>query len=491
MRRGWRTVLAILLAGCTASGPLSAKQALPVVPFVPGDAFVWPLAPTLDGWLIGGSGYTTGYAPPWGVTPGLGLGAILLPSITAAHTVMPGILPWPPPPVAAPFPLWMGASDVEAHASDVASVPVPALVNAPAPPSDTSGRPGPLYLGPSAYPVLPTWTKIGPTLIPPPVATEWPNTPFYLSPWGPMAWKTGPLPPNVPLVALGFPTADGTPVAQAFFLPWVRVTKGVQEIILWDFVTRALHRVPSLIPYAGQTFAGATQRDGLLLTASPTASGFLKLVDLLTGGIDLFPEITDAVPEINGNLSWKGWFMVYTALHEGRRQVHLFDRRSRTIDRLARLNRGGPCFAPAVDQMARLIAYITIRNGQQDLYLYDTVSGLVDPLPALNTPDDEFAPFLSDDGRWLVFLRGTVGTGVGRILLYDRATGGLDPLPDLNAVGPFLTTGISATGISGDGLVINAVVTRDGRRRGVVYLRPSGLIDPIPEVNDTAEAVYF
>jgi hypothetical protein len=484
MTGGWRTFLAILLAGCTASGPLSAKQALPAVPYSPTAAYEWPLWPTADGRLIGGSGYTTGYDGPWGISPGLGIGAVLLPSLTAAHTLMPGILPWPPPPVAGPFPLWVSASDVEAHASDVPTVPVPALVNAPAHPSDTSGQPGPLYLGPSPYPVRPTWTKMGPTLVPPQSYTAWPQAAFHLSPWGPVIWQPGPLPSNTPLVPLGFPPADGTPISQGTFLPWVRVIRGTQELVLWDVVTRTLHRVPSLIPLAAATFAGATQRDGLLLTASPTASGVLKLVDLLTGGLDLFPEITNAVPELDGNLSWKGWFIVYTALHEGRRQVHLFDRRTRTIDRLSRLNGAAECFGAATDQMARLIVYVTIRDGQQDLGLYDTATGLVDPLPAVNSENDEFAPFLSDDGRWLLFIRKVAG--IGRILLYDRATSAIDPLVELNTLGDY-----STTGITGDGLIINATVTRNGRRRGVVYVRPSGFIDPIPEVNDTADDVYF
>jgi hypothetical protein len=325
---------------------------------------------------------------------------------------------------------------------------------------------------------------MGPTLIPPPSYTEWPQAAFHLSPWGPVVWKAGPVPAGTQLVDLGFPTADGTPVSQGNFLPWVRQIKGTQDLVLWDFVTRTLHRVPSLIPLEGVPFAGATQRDGLLLTAAPTPDGVLKLIDLISGGIDPLPEITDAVPDINGNLAWKGWFIAYTALHGGRRQVALFDRRTRTINHLARLNGQAENFAPATDQMARTLAYVTIRGGQPDLAVYDTVTGLCDPLPAVNTSADEFAPFLSDDGRWLVFIRKVAG--VGRILLYDRLTGAIDPLPELNTLGDY-----TAVGITTDGLVITASVTRDGRRQGVLYLRPSGWIDPLPEVNDTAEAVYF
>lgn len=502
MRRGWRTILAILLAGCSASGPMTTKQALPVVSFDPSAAYEWPLLPTPDGWLVGGSGYATGYGWPWGVTPGLGIGAVLLPSVTAAHTVMPGILPWPPPPVAGPFPLWVSASDVEAHASDIPTVPVLAMYNVepsalPTPSGSDSAasdaqaspipRPSPLVLGPSPYPVRPTWTKMGPTLIPPQVYTEWPKAAFHLSPWGPVVWQPGPLPSNTPLVPLGFPPADGTPVAQAYFLPWVRIIRGTPDVVLWDFVTRTLHRVPSLIPMDGFTFFGVAQRDGLLFVSSRTPSHHCKLVDLLTGGIDPLPELTDNVPEFNGNLSWRGWFIAYTAQNEGRLRVHLFDRRTRTINRLSHLNGPDDCFAPAVDQMARTIAYVTIRNGQRDIRLYDTITGLVDPLPAVNTGVPEFAPFLSDDGRWMVFIR--LEDGIGRIRLYDRATGAIDPLPELNTIGDYTAVGI--TGLSGDGLVINAAVMRHGHRQGVVYLRPSGFIDPIPEVNDTAEDVYF
>jgi hypothetical protein len=342
----------------------------------------------------------------------------------------------------------------------------------------------PPMVGPSTYPVNPAWTKMGPTLAPTGVPNGWPTDPFTLLPWGPVTWKTGPLPDNKALVALGFPPADGTPLSQANFQPWIRIIRGQTDVVLWDFVSRALHRVPSLIPLSDRLAAGITQRDGMLLITVPDPSGLLKLVDLLTGGIDTLPEIQEVDPAFNGNLSWRGWFIVYTTLHEGRRQVALFDRRTRTINRLSRLNGNKECFAPAIDQMGRNITFVTIRNGQQDIAIYDTITGLTDPLPAVNTDANEFAPYLSDDARWLVFIRGA--DQCGRILIYDRLTGGIDPLPDLNTLCHFRTTGLTT-----DGLVIGVTYLQDGHRRGALYLRPSGLIDPLPEVNDSVDQVYF
>ena len=503
-------VLASLALSCSTPVPLHAQQATPVIPFAPTAANDWPIWQTPTGFLVGGSGYVVGGVGPLGVTPGLGIGAVLLPSrLPGSWLSFPGEIPWPPPAfLPGTFPVWANASEVEAHASDVGNVLVPAPilptpVPTPSPPplgasaseqaayasdleayaSDraaTAARPR--LFGPSPVPAMLQWSKMGVTALLPPAYTEWPKPPFMLPPWGPVtvhpkAWLID----NVPML-LGFPTADGTPVSQGNFQPFIRRYKGITDIVLFDYVTRALLLPPSLIPTV--TANGVSARDGLLLIGRPSVSGALQLLDLLTGGYDPLPELQDANPQVNGNLTLKGAFIPYTAGPAGQRRVHLFDRRTRLVDRLSHLNVGDENFAPAADQLAHVLAYVTLHRGQTDLAIYNTATGLVDPLPAVNTSANESIPTLDDSGRWLSFL--TDRTGTSQALLYDRYTRSIDTLPELNRLGPVVDVGITS-----DALVVYAVVVQDGHDRAVLYLRPSGFIDPLPEVNLPDAVITF
>jgi hypothetical protein len=58
MRRGWRSLLAACLAGCTTMTPLHAQQVNPQIPFVGDRSNQWPLWPLPTGWLVGGSGFS-------------------------------------------------------------------------------------------------------------------------------------------------------------------------------------------------------------------------------------------------------------------------------------------------------------------------------------------------------------------------------------------------------------------------------------------------
>ncbi|MBC7541268.1 MAG: hypothetical protein H7338_00905 [Candidatus Sericytochromatia bacterium] len=505
MRSQRRLLVGLLVAGCASPlpGPMRAQQIYPGVPYVPQSAYEWPLERTVDGWLVGGSGYTTGGFGPWGITPGLGLGAILFPSR------LPGS--WlgfggdhPPPPVPffpGPFPVWTGSDAAAAHASDYTAGPYPvALPSLPDPSSSdrtVTTTPATAGFGPdgrgsvvvpsvsglSTQASLARWTKIALTFLPAPVVTVWPEAPFHLSPWGPVVYRPGPTPSPSPVVPLGFPPADGTPVSQGNFLALLRRYRGISDVVLYDFVTRALHVPPSAImPF--QDVFGTTTREGLLLIARPDALGTLKLIDLLTGGIDPLPELNDATSDLNGNLSWKGEFISYTVGTGTNRRVRLFDRRTRLVDPLARLNADTENFAPAVALQGRILAFVTTRNGNPDIAIYDTITGLFDPLRGVNTSAAETVPNISDSAQFLVYITDASGRPAAR--LYNRATGGIDTLPELNSLGP-----IANVNITTDGLFIYAAVLIAGRTKVVIYARPSGFIDPLPAVNLPGADVTF
>ncbi|MBC7544623.1 MAG: hypothetical protein H7338_18025, partial [Candidatus Sericytochromatia bacterium] len=181
-----RLLVGLLITGCSSPGVMRAQQVYPGAPYVPGVPYDWPLAPAPDGWLVGGSGYTTGHLWPWGITPGFGQGAILFPSRLSGRWLGFGG-DYPPPPVPffpGPFPVWAGSDVVAAHASDYTAGPYPValpslpdrsssdrtVTTTPATAGFTPDGRGsvvvPSVSGLSTQASLARWTKMGLTFLP-------------------------------------------------------------------------------------------------------------------------------------------------------------------------------------------------------------------------------------------------------------------------------------------------------------------------------------
>jgi hypothetical protein len=497
----------LLGGGCLGDSPMGLQDVCPptpVVAFVPGRPWQWPLFPTGDGMLIGGSGYVAGYDWPACVSPGLGLGALLFPSILAgSRIVLAGTFPLPRP-VVPPLLLWQppapetgaqpspspSAADGGAAASpapagsDRDATPSPAPTSSPSPmkpPTPASPPPGP-GVG---------WSKMGLTpvgaLTPLPV----PKDGYLFTPWGPVTGQPGPLPSDVPVMNLGFPTPDGTPVVTPF-ITWFQLVGDRFKITLLDMVAHLIFTPPSLIP--SRLNLPMRVYPPVLLIGPFATEGRLALLDMLTGGVDPLSEL----PPVNStalfagaSMSQQGAFIVYATLFavdpatEGGAagvrsvdsQIQIFDRRTRMINRLAHLNRFGPLIEPDIDPYARYIVATIVRPGVgRDILLYDLITGLVDPLPEVNTDEPETFPTVSACARYIAFVR---NRAAGRKLyIFDRLTRGLDSVPDLDVLGPIVQGGISA-----DGTLISITFFQAGELKRVLYDRRTGMIDPLPELN--------
>jgi hypothetical protein len=460
-------VLALLLASaCGPDRQLRASSSVnPVIPFVGREPVEWPLWPMAEGWLVGGSGYRAGRGGPDRVTPGLGLPALLFPSRrTGSWLAFPGVIEVNP--IDPTFPVWSGDATDSGNGPPE---PSGSDGGAQARPSASPSRaPSPEPLPTPPVPVV-AWTKMGDTLLPRPVVEAWPDAPVHLSPWGPVTLGHWSPPENRPVLAMGFPVAGGTPVAEFRGKVFLRAIGGATDVVHFDFLTRTLHPLVgfpiSLVPRS------VSERNGLYLFT--LSNGSIALVDQVS-------ESFDPLPEVTGNAEYRPTHRVeslfYTVVADGRRQVHVFDRRTRMIDRLSRLNAGRDVFDSAPSRYGRLLAVTLQRDGHTDLALYDTVTGLLDPLPAINTPGNERFPDLDESGRWLAYVTDAPGRQEARV--FDRLTGGIDVLPEVNVQAPILD--IDHTG---DSYLIYFAYERAGRRRVAAYVRPSGIIDPLPEVN--------
>lgn len=391
------TILASLSCGSSPDG--SMHSAADGVAFRAGTKTQWPLWPTRDGWLIGGTGYTTGYAPPEGVAPGLGHGLVLLPDGTPRK-------------------------------------------DKPKPDQAETVR-------------------------------------ELATPWGGVRFEAGPLPEAG--VLLGFPPADGTPVAGPF-VPILRQRGPQVEVLLFDAVSRSVQR-PTATLALNNPIGIRMSGNILLLTFADPDQPHL-LVDILSGALDPLTGLDDALPGIKANLSAQARWLAYTAGKAGERRIQLFDRQSRMIDRLERLNRGGDHFFPVFDQWVRQVVYVANLAGQTDVHLYDTLAGLVDTLPRLNSTANELGPAISDSGRWLSFISDR--SGVAAAAVYDLATEALEDVPEINALGP-----VRRLRLTPDGQKLHASVLVDGRLRFVIYDRASHFVDPVPEVNAADADVFF
>lgn len=231
----------------------------------------------------------------------------------------------------------------------------------------------------------------------------------------------------------------------------------------------------------------------VLLIGPFATEGRLRLVDLVSGGVDPLPEL----PPINSTALFAGATMcqggaliayatirsVETATTQAApasdvtSTVQLFDRRTRTIDRLATLNSNGPLIEPWIEPWGRYIAVTLVRSGlDRDVLLYDLVTGLVDPLPEVNTAEPESFPTLSAGARFMAFVR-TTATG-RRLFVFDRLTRTIDPLTDLESVGQIVQGGIAP-----DGYTISITPVVGGHLQRILYDRRTGMIDPLPELN--------
>jgi hypothetical protein len=304
------------------------------------------------------------------------------------------------------------------------------------------------------------------------------------SPWGPVSLLPKPPGPDVPVYPLGFPPADGTPVTKTEFFVAVQRSGDQSKVTLFDFTTRTLHAPPSLDAITDVT--SALGGGGILLVARASSPSTLVLVDLLTGGLDVLPELADSTPGANGNFDQRAAHIVYTRGAVDSREVAIFDRRTRLNDFLQRLNAGNlDVFTPNVDAQSRCIAVTRRRPGADaDLAIYDTITGLVDPLPAVNTPANEQGPFFDWSARWMAYVSDAGGTA--HALIYDRFTAGIDDLPELRHLGP-----VQKVRLSRDGHILAIQVLQAGQRRVYFYVRASGIIDPVPELNRTADETFF
>lgn len=381
--------------------------------FVPGAPNEWPLWPTGDGWLIGGSGYVTGLSVPFGVAPGLGLGALLLSSRLEGRLYG---LPLPSP---------KQKDEEEKKAS-----PSPAPTPLPSPP-------------------------VG----------------FLLTPWGEVKLKAG---PELGAPYWGFPPADGTPVSEGDFQTFIRVRGDDQDSFLFETRSRNLFR-PSTFEFLGP-FVDTSERSSVVLVSLIGLGGPLALVDLLTGAFDSLDEMEDVTEATTGSMSRDGWFIAYAAGEPGKRRIHLFDRGTRMVNRLAHLATGDEVFDPELNLDGRWLFLVRAVHGQLDLALYDTVTGHLDPLPRANSSADDYSPSTDGWGHSLAFI--TERTGVPEARIYDRGTQGLDSLPEVNALGPILQLSLTS-----DGRYLYVVVPVEGGTRAYRYDRVSRFIDSLPEVN--------
>jgi hypothetical protein len=440
-----RTTCLVLAAGLTAclQAPptLRAQASGPLIRHVPASATDWPLFADDSGWLVGGSGYTADRPPLSGLRPALGIGSLLLPSRrTGTRESWPGELKAPPPPVPATTPLWTSAGPGAAPAA--------------------------------AFPATP-WTKMGVTRLSRPLPTPWPAPPWLATDWGPVTlWRPA---PGASTLDLGFPPADGTPLAAALSQVFTRRQAGTVAAVLFDFASRTVQPVPSLETLEAADRIKGGGRTVYVFGARP--GGPVLVVDTLTGGIDPLPELRSEGDIAYGSPAANG-MIVYECGPAGQRQVHLFDRRQRLIDRLGRLNRLPDAAQPSANATVRWIVFSWLNRDQRDLAVYDTLTGQVDPLPEINTAGDEIFPYLDGDGRSILY-RTTVEGRVA-VRLFDRMTRAIDPLPELNGLGLIINAKMPP-----DGLVIFArIQTGPDEGRIVAYQRPSGFIDPLPELNE-------
>jgi hypothetical protein len=455
-----------LLIGCSGAPTMQTSGAGPVVPYVPQGDWTWPLLPTADGWLVGGSGYVSGFDWPVGVSPGLGLGALLIPSHpTGRLWGFAGELP-PPQRYLAPRLLW----------------PLPTPSGSPAPrPSAASGQPTPAP-GPTPLdltgPLAPAWTKAGPSLVSLPQHVPWPPSPWTMSPWGPVAMQPGPRPSGVPLLDLGFPPADGMPEMLTYGVPWFFFGDrgpGIEVVVL-DLISRTVFRPPTL---QGQGMQIVIDYLPPMALAGPAVgTGHVRLIDLLTGSEDPLPEIPpiDAATLLGGaHMTQYGEAIVFATNEGGRHRIHLFDRRTRQTLRLERLNLGRQLDNPAIDWFGSCIL-ATAAGADSDVVLYDTRTGLVDPLPGVNTPANEETGDLTVNGEIIAYTTDAPGHREAR--LYDRRTGTIDTLPDVNRLGPIVTLRCS-----NDAALIVPIYVVDRQLRIAIYDRHTGMIDPLPALN--------
>ena len=337
--------------------------------------------------------------------------------------------------------------------------------------AEAEGTPGPAAHGPPPPPLW-RWTKTGLTALPPPVCEAWPRPPWFLAPWGPVPLRPGPLPDQAPPLALGFPTADGTPVVHATWQAFLRRRAGVAAVWLFDFLTRALLQPPNTdrLPQ----IAEIAQRDRVLVISGPDRSDPVRLFDLLTGAYDPLPEVVGSITD--DALSRDAEFIFYTDPGGAQPGVRLFDRRQRLVDPLARLNRLGRMAAGGIDAYGRELAATWQHGNHLDVVLYDTLTGLIDVLPEVNTGANEFSPRLDDSGRFLIYL--TSAPGRLEVRLFDRLHRAIDPLPEANTLAP-----ITQLDITPDGLILVLGHPVAGRQHAALYLRPSGILDLLPEVN--------
>jgi hypothetical protein len=463
--------LVLAVSGCAVGPPLQIQQAVPqpAVAFVPDTPWHWPIWPTADGRLIGGSGFVTGIVGPTAVTPGLGLGALLLPSILGGrHLSLPGPIPsWRP--VLPPQIVWEPAAGESDRAAGVSS---------------DQGATAAAAAGDEWR-----WSKAGLTPIGPQRRLPLPEAPYLTEPWGPVTGEPGPWPSGKPLLDLGFPTADGTPVVTPF-ITWFQLSGDRFRITLLDVVGGQVFTPPSIL--ANKLNLPMAVDPPSLLIGPFATEGRLRLVDLLTGGIDPLPEL----PPINSTaifagatMSQRASLIAYATVAGGpagsqaatpgqvASQVQLFDRRTRMIDRLQKLNSNGQLIEPAIDALGRFIAVTAVRPGRErDVLLYDLVTGLVDPLPEVNTGEPESFPTLCAGARFMAFVR-TEPSG-RRLFLFDRLTRAIDSLPDLASLGPIVQGGITP-----DGFSIAITYVAGGALRRIAYDRRTGMIDPLPELN--------
>lgn len=470
----WRAVLAsAVVVGCGQD--LVLRQAAapnPAIPFVGHESWEWPVWPLTAGWLTGGSGYRAGWGGPFDVTPGLGMPLVLFPSRrVGSWMVFPGVIEinpidphfavWYEPPPQPPKPLKDdGGTATGAGASEAVTSPRPAPAPAEPPKPPVPPKPVPLVVG---------WTKMQATLLPRPVSLAWPDGPVYLSPWGPVDLSLWQAPDGRSLFPLGFPVAGGTPVPTVKGRLFRLAAVSQYRDVLFDLLTRTLHPI---VGFPGQSSPRSSgYKDGLFILYSP--NGDVSLVEQVS-------ESVDPLPEIDGNseyrLTYGAEFIFFTKVVAGRRTVQVFDRRTRLVDPLSRLNAGRDVFDCGPSRYGRLVAVTLQQAGHTDVAVYDTVTALLNPLPGVNTPANESKPDLDDSGRWLAYV--TDAPGRSEVRIYDLATGAIDTLPDVNTLAP-----IRDVDLAGDGYLLWVGYAQAGHHRVALYLRPTGIIDPLPELN--------
>jgi hypothetical protein len=488
------TITSLLLTvSCLPDKGLRASASVnPVIPLVGYDPTDWSVWPTGGGWLIGGTGYVDGWCPPVGVTPELGAHAILFPSRrVGSWTYFPGVIEISP--IDPSFPVWYGTEEKKpAQDKDQSKgedkqgkEQRPGEDDGPEAASDAVAAPSP---SPSASPKPPkppkpeilaiSWTKMGETVLPRPVVETWPGSPLHFSPWGPVDLGPWEPPKDRPVFEIGFPIAGGVALPVVTGKTFLQEIAGTVRAVLFDYLTRTIHPISSIpVQFVPRS---ASYKDGLYLITSP--DNRVALAEEVTESFDRLPEIT-------GNreyrMTHRAEFIFFTHdLPDGRRQVYVFDRRTRMVDTLSRLNAGRDVFDSGPTRYGRLLGVTIQREGHTDIAVYDTVTGLLDPLPGVNTPANERFPDLDDSGRWLAYV--TDAPGRQEVRIYDRLLGGIDPLPDVNTFAPILDVDLKA-----DSYILWFVHNEGGHSRVKAYVRPTGIIDPLPEVNPANADVEF